>query len=92
MSQHMMHLSRSYTAIGDVIALFVVLPLLVRTLHLHDMSIVIIAVLSQATKSLIYFFAADKSQIYLVIAFSMLHCLNTQPLRSSMTKLVGQGE
>ena len=75
-----------------MLALFVVLPMLVRSFHLHDMSIVIIAVLSQATKSLIYFFAADKSQIYLVIAFSMLHCLNTQPLRSSMTKLVGQGE
>ena len=88
----MIHLFRSYTAIGDVVALFVVLPLLVRTFHLHDMSIVIIAVLSQATKSLIYFFAADKSQIYLVIAFSILQPINTQPLRSSMTKLVGQGE
>ena len=38
---------RSYTAIGDVLALFVVLPMLVRSFHLHDMSIVIIAVLSQ---------------------------------------------
>jgi len=83
---------RSYTAIGDVIALFVILPLLVRTLQLHDMTIVIIAVLSQAVKSLIYFFAGDKSSIYYVIGFSMLHCLNTQPLRSSMTKLVGQGD
>ena len=92
MSQPMIHLSRSYTAIGDVTALFVVLPLLVRTLQLHDMTIVIIAVLSQAVKSLIYFFAGDKSSIYYVIGFSMLHCLNTQPLRSSMTKLVGQGE
>ena len=88
----MIHLPRSYTAIGDVFALFVVLPLFVRTFHLHDMTIVIIAVLSQATKSLIYFFAGDKNQIYYVIAFSFLHCLNTQPLRSSMTKLVGQGE
>ena len=92
MSQPMIHISRSYTAIGDVTALFVVLPLLVRTLQLHDMTIVIIAVLSQAVKSLIYFFAGDKSSIYYVIGFSMLHCLNTQPLRSSMTKLVGQGE
>ena len=30
-----------------MLALFVVLPLLVRSFHLHDMSIVIIAVLSQ---------------------------------------------
>ena len=91
MSQYLILLSRSYSAIGDVIALFVVLPLLVRTFHLHDMTIVIIAVLSQATKSLVYFFSEDKSHIYAVIAFSVLHCINTQPLRSSMTKLVGQG-
>ena len=30
-----------------MLALFVVLPMLVRSFHLHDMSIVIIAVLSQ---------------------------------------------
>ena len=45
--EHSMCFPRSYTAIGDVIALFVILPLLVRSLQLHDLSIVIIAVLSQ---------------------------------------------
>ena len=48
--KHNMCFPRSYTAIGDVIALFVILPLLVRSLQLHDLSIVIIAVLSQVRK------------------------------------------
>ena len=51
--QHNMCFPRSYTAIGDVIALFVILPLLVRSLQLHDMSIVIIAVLSQVRNLII---------------------------------------
>ena len=38
---------RSYTAIGDVIALFVVLPIFVRYVQLHDMSIAVFAVLFQ---------------------------------------------
>ena len=46
----------------------------------------------QAAKSLIYFFAEDKSAIYIVIAFSIFSPINTQPLRSSMTKVVGQGD
>ena len=45
----------------------------------------------QAAKSLIYFFAEEKSAIYIVIAFSIFSPINTQPLRSSMTKVVGQG-
>ena len=50
-----------------------------------------IDLLPQAAKSLIYFFAEDKSAIYIVIAFSIFSPINTQPLRSSMTKVVGQG-
>ena len=38
---------RSYTAIGDVVALFVVLPIFVRYVQLHDMSIAVFAVLFQ---------------------------------------------
>ena len=37
-------LCRSYTALADVVSLFVVLPLMVRTLGFHDMTIVICAV------------------------------------------------
>ena len=37
-------LCRSYTALADVLSLFVVLPLMVRTLGFHDMTIVICAV------------------------------------------------
>ena len=38
---------RSYTAIGDVVALFVVLPIFVRYVQLRDMSIAVFAVLFQ---------------------------------------------
>ena len=108
---------RSYTAIGDVVALFVVLPIFVRYVQLHDMSIAVFAVLfqvivkailrpeyhaalehktldhcitPQAAKSLIYFFAEDKSAIYATAIFAIFSH-NTQSLRSQMTKLVGQG-
>jgi len=83
---------RSYTALADVVSLFVVLPLMVRTLGFHDMTIVICAVSAQAAKSLIYFFAEQKNVIYTVIFFSIFSPLVTQPLRSSMTKIVGQSD
>ena len=113
--KHNMCFPRSYTAIGDVIALFVVLPIFVRYVQLHDMSIAVFAVLfqvkvkailnimlhwniksldhcitPQAAKSLIYFFAEDKSAIYATAIFAIFSH-NTQSLRSQMTKLVGQG-
>ena len=44
----------------------------------------------QAAKSLIYFFAKDKSAIYTTAIFAIFSH-NTQSLRSQMTKLVGQG-
>ena len=63
-----------------------------RVVDMNFFDIDIIADLShQAAKSLLYFFAEDKSAIYVVIAFSIFSPINTQPLRSQMTKLVGQG-
>ena len=75
-----------------MVSLFLILPLLVKILKLHDMSIVILASLSLLTKALIYFFAWDKSVIYVSLGCSVLTMLVTQPLRSSMTKIVGPGE
>lgn len=83
---------RSYTAIGDVIALFIVLPILVKTLQLHDLTIVILSALAHLSKSLIYYAAQEKSLIYVTIAFCLVSPLCTQPLRSSMTKIAGQGD
>ena len=59
---------------------------------IHRILYINIDILPQAAKSLIYFFAEDKSAIYIVIAFSIFSPINTQPLRSSMTKVVGQGD
>ena len=67
------------------------LPILVGVLHLHDLTIVILASLSLAARALTFFFAKDKRTIYVAIAFCLLNPLTTQPLRSLLTQLVGPG-
>merc|ERR550534_147367 len=67
---------QSYLSIGQIFSLFLVLPFLLRFLKLHDMTIVLLAGASMLTQALLYFFAV----------------LFSQPLRSSMTKIVGEGD
>ena len=56
MSWHQAHyvftqmiLTRSYYYVADVVSLFAMMPLLVRYVGLHDMTIVILAVACQVT-------------------------------------------
>ena len=44
-----MILTRSYYYVADVVSLFAMMPLLVRYVGLHDMTIVILAVSCQVT-------------------------------------------
>ena len=49
----MFNLCRSYTALADVVSLFVVLPLMVKSFGFHDMTIVICAVSAQVSSLII---------------------------------------
>ena len=53
------------------------------------MSIVMLAVTSLALKSIIFCFTSDKNFLYAIIGTSLFDYLVTQPLRSTMTKIVG---
>ena len=65
--------------------------LLQRFLKLHDMTIVLLAGCSMLTQALLYFFATSTKFILATVFFNLLAVLWSQPLRSSMTKIVGEG-
>ena len=62
-----------------------------RFLKLHDMTIVLLAGCSMLTQALLYFFATSTKFILATVFFNLLAVLWSQPLRSSMTKIVGEG-
>lgn len=76
---------------GQIVSLFLVLPLFVRVLRLNDLTIVVFAAVSLLIQALLYFFAEDKNTIMATVFFNLLSSLFSQPLRSSMTKIVGPG-
>ena len=79
----------SYRTAVNIISIFIILPLLIKFLKLHDMSIVMLAVTSLALKCLILCFAKDKNFLYAIIGTSLFDGLVNQPLRSTLTKIVG---
>merc|ERR1711953_758706 len=83
---------QSFLSIGQILSLFLVLPLLLRFLKLHDMTIVLLAGCSMLTQALLYFFATSTKFILATVFFNLLAVLWSQPLRSSMTKIVGEGD
>lgn len=83
---------QSYLSIGQIFSLFLVLPLLLRFLKLHDMTIVLLAGGSMLTQALLYFFATSTKFILATVFFNLFAVLFSQPLRSSMTKIVGEGD
>lgn len=62
-----------------------------RFLKLHDMTIVLLAGASMLTQALLYFFATSTKFILATVFFNLFAVLFSQPLRSSMTKIVGEG-
>ena len=82
----------SYKSAINIFSLLVVLPLLVRWVKLHDMSIAILATICAALKCLIYCFSTDKNMLYAVLGIALFDYLFTQPLRSTMTKIVGAAD
>ena len=74
-----------------MVSIFIVLPVMIRFLGFHDMAIVLLASCALLSKALIYYFAENQDVIYLSIIPSIFSPLVTQPLRSSLTKIVGQG-
>ena len=62
-----------------------------RFLKLHDMTIVLLAGGSMLTQALLYFFATSTKFILATLFFNLFAVLFSQPLRSSMTKIVGEG-
>lgn len=83
---------QSFLSIGQIFSLFLVLPLLLRFLKLHDMTIVLLAGCSMLIQALLYFFATSTKFILATIFFNLFAVLFSQPLRSSMTKIVGEGD
>ena len=73
----------------NIFSLLVILPLLVKWVKLHDMSIAILATICAALKCIIYCFSTDKNMLYAVLGIAMFDHLWSQPLRSTMTKIVG---
>ena len=74
-----------------MVSIFIVLPVMIRFLGFHDMAIVLLASCALLSKALIYYFAESSDILYLSIIPSIFSPLVTQPLRSSLTKIVGQG-
>jgi len=79
----------SYKSGISIFSLFVILPLLVKVLKLHDMSIVMLAIISRGIRCLIFCFATDKNMLYGILGIALFDYLWTQPLRSTLTKIVG---
>ena len=73
----------------SIVCLFVVLPIFIKVLKLHDMSIVMLAVISLVVKCFIYCFATHKNVLYALIGTGLFDYLTTQPMRSTLTKSVG---
>ena len=63
-----------------------------KWLKLHDMSIAILATICRALKCLIYCFSTDKNMLYTVLGGALFDDLFTQPLRSTMTQIVGPSD
>ena len=55
------------------------------------MTIVLLAGSSMLTQALLYFFATSTKFILATVFFNLFAVLFSQPLRSSMTKIVGEG-
>ena len=72
-------------------SIFIVLPVMIRFIDFHDMTIVVFASYGLLFKALIYYFVESPDMIYLAIIPSIFSPLFSQPLRSSLTKIVGQG-
>jgi len=83
---------RAYCSAANIFSCFIILPLFVKVLRLKDMTIVMIATLSIIAKCFIYIFNEDKIYLYGIVVCALFDWLCTQPLRSSMTKLVGPGD
>ena len=58
-------------------------------LKLEDITIAMIGVSCTAGRLLVYLTATDKPFLYITIGTSFFSYLVTQPIRSSMTKIVG---
>ena len=65
---------------------------MIRIVGLHDLTICLIASISSLSKNLIYYFAETPDVIYLSLAASIFGALVNQPLRSSITKVAGEGK
>merc|ERR550519_1389867 len=63
---------QSFLSIGQIFSLFLVLPLLLRFLKLHDMTIVLLAGCSMLTQALLYFFATSTKFILATVFFNLL--------------------
>ena len=68
------------------------LILMIRILGLHDLTICLLASISSLSKNLIYYFAETPDVIYLSLVASIFGALVNQPLRSSITKVAGEGK
>ena len=76
----------------SIVSLFVILPILVKVFKFHDMTIVMLATICSALKCIIFCFATNKNMLYAVLGVSLFDYLFTQPLRSTLTKIVGSAD
>ena len=75
----------------SIVSLFVILPILV-VFKFHDMSIVILATICSVLKNIIFCFATSKNWLYAVLGIALFDSLFAQPLRSTLTKIVGSAD
>ena len=79
----------SFNSAANIVSSFLVLPLFVKLLKLEDPSIAIIGVSCHAVRIIVYLLATSKPLLYISIATSSFSYLVTQPIRSSLSKIVG---
>ena len=76
----------------NIIGLLVVLPLLVKVLNLDDVLIAIVATVAFSVRCLIICLSTKKNMLYGILGVALFDNLLTQPLRSTMIKIVGAAD
>ena len=59
-----------------------------KIIKLNDMPIAMLATIGAAMKCFIFCFSTNKNGLYALLGIALLDYLFTQPLRSTMTKIV----
>merc|ERR1711892_912944 len=75
-----------------ILSMFIILPILVKFFKLHDISIVMLASVCAVLRAIVFCFATNLNILYTTLCLALFDNLLSQPLRSSLTKIVGSAD